>query len=88
MCLPIAYIEAAYSWSMGPMPSDPVSAPLQDFQKDLAINTVSAYAAVQAAVRGFGELPSDVKKTFIYTGNSGHTHVRLLILTLNWNARS
>jgi len=68
---------------MGPVPSDPLSAPLQNFQKDLTINTVSAYAAAQAAVTGFSELPRDVKKTFIYTGNSGHTHVRLATSTLN-----
>ena len=33
-----AYVKLAYSWSMGPDPENPVSAPLQDFQKDLAIN--------------------------------------------------
>jgi hypothetical protein len=60
---------------MGPDPENPVSAPLQDFQKDLAINSVSAYAAAQAAVAGFNKLPKDVKKTFIYTGNNGNTLV-------------
>jgi hypothetical protein len=60
---------------MGPDPENPVSAPLQDFQRDLAINSVSAYAAAQAAVAGFNKLPKDVKKTFIYTGNNGNTLV-------------
>ncbi|KAL1799535.1 hypothetical protein ACET3X_003572 [Alternaria dauci] len=73
--VPNVVVYNPYSWSLGPVPSNPVSAPLQDFQRDLAINTVSAYAAAQAAVRGFGELPEEVKKTFIYTGNSGPTHI-------------
>lgn len=66
---------------MGPEPANPLSAPLDDFQKDIAINTVSAYAAAQAAVLGFHKLPSDAKKTFIYTGNAGNTVVSLLSLT-------
>jgi hypothetical protein len=70
-----AYVKLAYSWSMGPDPENPVSAPLQDFQKDLAINSVSAYAAAQAAIAGFSKLPENVKKTFIYTGNNGNTLV-------------
>jgi hypothetical protein len=60
---------------MGPDPENPGSAPLQDFQKDLAINSVSAYAPAQAAVAGFNKLPKDVKKTFIYTGNNGNALV-------------
>ncbi|RYN68261.1 hypothetical protein AA0117_g11246 [Alternaria alternata] len=76
------YVELAYSWSMGPDPENPVSAPLQDFQKDLAINSVSAYAAAQAAVAGFSKLPKDVKKTFIYTGNNGNTLVTPMFLML------
>ncbi|RYN87525.1 hypothetical protein AA0120_g7248 [Alternaria tenuissima] len=71
--VPNVVVYNPYSWSMGPDPENPVSAPLQDFQKDLAINSVSAYAAAQAAVAGFNKLPKDVKKTFIYTGNNGNT---------------
>ena len=71
---------------MGPEPTNPVSAPLQDFQKDLAINTVSAYAAAQAAVVGFSKLPRDARKTFIYTGNGGNTCVSPIpFLSRNWN---
>ncbi|CAN9174159.1 unnamed protein product [Alternaria alternata] len=73
--VPNVVVYNPYSWSMGPDPENPVSAPLQDFQKDLAINSVSAYAAAQAAVAGFNKLPKDVKKTFIYTGNNGNTLV-------------
>ena len=63
---------------MGPDPANPLSAPLTDFQKDLDINTVGAYAAAKAAVSGFGKLSSDAKKTFIYTGNAGNTSVSVL----------
>jgi len=37
---------------------------------DLNINTVSAYAAAQQAVRGWEGLPKTTQKTFIYTGNA------------------
>jgi len=39
----------------------------------LTVNTISAYAAAQEAVKGFEKLPSDVKKTFIFTGNAANT---------------
>ncbi|KAL5314103.1 hypothetical protein ACEPPN_018527 [Leptodophora sp. 'Broadleaf-Isolate-01'] len=73
--VPNIVVYNPYSWSMGPDPFNPVSASIQDFQKDLAINTVSAYAAAQATVAGFEKLPSDTKKTFIYTGNAGNTRI-------------
>lgn len=71
----IANLVAAYSWSAGPDPANPVSAPVESFQKDLATNTVSVYAAAQAAVEGFDKLPHDTRKTFIYTGNCANTCV-------------
>lgn len=48
---------------------DPLSLPLQDFTRDLKINTTSAFAAAQQAVLGFRQLPENASKTFIYTGN-------------------
>lgn len=45
------------------------SIPVEAVAKDLTINTVSAYAAAQEAVKGWAGLPGDVKKAFIYTGN-------------------
>jgi hypothetical protein len=82
----VAYSNAAYSWTRGPNLANPVSAPLKDFQKDLTINTVSAYAAAQAAVASFSKLPHDAKKTFIYTGNNGNTLVGLEdIFPKSWN---
>ncbi|EHK26806.1 uncharacterized protein TRIVIDRAFT_55176 [Trichoderma virens Gv29-8] len=46
--------------------------PLSSIITDAHINTFSAYAAAQLAVKGFAELPSDASKTFIYTGNKLH----------------
>lgn len=33
------------------------------------VNTVSPYVAAQEAVKAWAELPTETKKTFIYTGN-------------------
>lgn len=49
--------------------NDPLSLPIHDFNRDLAINTTSALAAAQQAVAIFERLPSTASKTFIYTGN-------------------
>lgn len=37
--------------------------------RSLTINTVSVYAAAQAAIAGWATLDADASKTFIYTGN-------------------
>ncbi|KFY49125.1 hypothetical protein V495_00713 [Pseudogymnoascus sp. VKM F-4514 (FW-929)] len=50
-------------------PKDPLSIPLADFNRDLTVNTNSAYLAAQQAVLGFKELPDSASKTFIFTGN-------------------
>ncbi|RFU81265.1 hypothetical protein TARUN_920 [Trichoderma arundinaceum] len=46
--------------------------PLSSIITDAHVNTFSAYAAAQMAVKGFAELPSDASKTFIYTSNKLH----------------
>ncbi|KAF1841391.1 NAD(P)-binding protein [Cucurbitaria berberidis CBS 394.84] len=46
-----------------------LSIPVDNFVADLNLNTVSPYVAAQHAVKGWETLPSDVKKSFIYTGN-------------------
>ncbi|TVY88130.1 Secoisolariciresinol dehydrogenase [Lachnellula willkommii] len=53
-------------------PEDPLSLNLEesDFEKDLVINTTSAFVAGQQAVLAFKALPSSSSKTFIYTGNN------------------
>ncbi|CAH0043712.1 unnamed protein product [Clonostachys solani] len=46
-----------------------LSLPLDNFNSDLNVNTVSPYVAAQQAVLGWETLPADTKKSFIYTGN-------------------
>ena len=48
---------------------DPLSLALEDFEKDLKINTTSAFIAAQQAALAFASLPDSASKTFIYTGN-------------------
>lgn len=57
--------------SLTPPPDDKsaLSIPLESFNSDLNINTVSPYAAAQHAVAGWKTLPTETKKSFIYTGN-------------------
>lgn len=50
-------------------PNDTFSLPLDQFTRDLNINTTSPYVAAKEAVQGFAQLPADASKTFIYTGN-------------------
>ena len=47
----------------------PFSAPLSQFEADLAVNTSSVYGAIQEALSGFESLKTDSSKTFIFTGN-------------------
>ena len=72
----------AYSWVARPENGNPLSCPVEDFQKDIAVNTVSAYAAAQEAIKAFTKLPEGVHKTFLYTGNRGNTIVAPEILSL------
>ncbi|KAF3069993.1 hypothetical protein CFAM422_006740 [Trichoderma lentiforme] len=46
--------------------------PLSSVITDAHVNTFSAYAAAQQAIKDFAELPSDASKTFIYTSNKLH----------------
>ncbi|RDL40075.1 Uncharacterized protein BP5553_00054 [Venustampulla echinocandica] len=55
---------------------DPFSIPVDEWASSLNVNAISAYAAVQQALAGFKELPTEVPKTFIYTGNCG-THTAI-----------
>lgn len=54
-------------------PKNPLSLPLADFNRDLIINTNSAFLAAQEAVLSFKELPESASRTFIYTGNITNT---------------
>ncbi|KAI0161095.1 hypothetical protein GGR52DRAFT_159528 [Hypoxylon sp. FL1284] len=52
-----------------------LSVPAENVTSDLVVNTVSPYVAAQQAISGWETLPADVKKTFIYTGNSLNVNV-------------
>ena len=45
------------------------SIPLEKFEDDLKINSISSYVAAQEAVKGWESSPQETKKSFIYTGN-------------------
>lgn len=64
------------------MNPNPLTTPIADFAKDLAINTTSVYAAAQAAVAGFESLGKDVKKAFIFTGNVLNTTTIPVMLSM------
>ncbi|TKA82579.1 hypothetical protein B0A55_01184 [Friedmanniomyces simplex] len=48
---------------------DPFSVSVEDFTSDLAINTISTYAAIKEALASFESLPSSAPKAFFFTGN-------------------
>ncbi|CAI7586253.1 unnamed protein product [Penicillium palitans] len=61
-------------------PENPLSLPLADFNRDLQINTTSAFVAAQQAALSFEQLPDHRSKTFIYTGNILNlTHIASLL---------
>lgn len=59
-----------------------LSIPLADFTYDLQVNTVSAYAPAQLAVRSFEKLGRDSPMVFIYTGNMLNQAVMPGLVTL------
>lgn len=63
--------------------SNPLSPPLEKLTSDLAINTVSAFAAAQEAVKGFEGLESTTPKTFIQIGNMLNKMVYPSLITID-----
>ena len=63
------------------MPADdPLALTLSDFNNDITINTAGLLVAGRRATQGFQKLPSDVLKTFIYTGNFLNTEKTMPML--------
>jgi NAD(P)-dependent dehydrogenase (short-subunit alcohol dehydrogenase family) len=56
-------------------PKNPFSISLEDFQRDLNVNTTSVFAAAKEAVSGFQQLSASASPTFIYTGNMLNTGI-------------
>ncbi|OQD97929.1 hypothetical protein PENSOL_c010G09277 [Penicillium solitum] len=59
------------------------SIPADSVAADLNVNTVSAYAAAQEAVKGWEGLPQNTNKLFIFTGNMQNKAVIPMPLMLN-----
>ncbi|CAG9945075.1 unnamed protein product [Clonostachys rosea f. rosea IK726] len=66
---PSVVVYNAAAATTPPKQDSVLSLPLDNFNADLNVNTVSAYVAAQQAVLGWETLPADTKKSFIYTGN-------------------
>ena len=47
----------------------PFDLSMDDFHRDLSVNTASVLVAAKEATESFKVLPSGMKKTFIFTGN-------------------
>ncbi|KAH6671353.1 hypothetical protein B0J14DRAFT_640318 [Halenospora varia] len=58
---------------------DPFAIPIDEWVKGMNINAISGYAAIQEATKGFRELPNEMTKTFVFTGNCG-IHLPMPIL--------
>ncbi|KAG8165683.1 hypothetical protein KVR01_004235 [Diaporthe batatas] len=60
---------------------NPLGLPLEDFNRDLTVNTTSAFVAAQQAVLAFEKLPESASRTFIYTGNC--TNVKPIVALMD-----
>jgi NAD(P)-dependent dehydrogenase (short-subunit alcohol dehydrogenase family) len=49
--------------------TNPLTVPVKDLEKDLAVANSSPYAAAREAVAGFEGLDKSLPKAFVYTGN-------------------
>ncbi|KAH8674685.1 hypothetical protein BGZ60DRAFT_404537 [Tricladium varicosporioides] len=79
--LPSVVVYNAAAATANP-PENPLGLALEDFTRDLNINTTSAFTAAQQAVLAFSELPESASRTFIYTGNILNTTIIAPLLDL------
>ncbi|KAI9712663.1 MAG: hypothetical protein M1820_001284 [Bogoriella megaspora] len=70
---PTVIIYNAGSLTPPPNPENPLSLPLENFEKDLTVMNFTPYAIAQEAVRQWES--EGIKGTFIYTGNILNTRV-------------
>ncbi|EMC97066.1 hypothetical protein BAUCODRAFT_32810 [Baudoinia panamericana UAMH 10762] len=69
--------------SVKPVPrDDPLQLDVSDLNNDFAVNTASVLAAAKRAIQGFAKLPSEMNKTFIYTGNLLNIEVMPALVSL------
>ena len=69
MLRPVTNIRLAASNVQRVSADNPLELSLESFNKDIAVNTSSVLVAARKSVQGFEQLPSQIPKTFIYTGN-------------------
>jgi hypothetical protein len=50
-------------------PKDPFAISVEAFKNDMNLTSTNAFLAAQQAVQGFAELPAELSKTFLFTGN-------------------
>ncbi|RSL62888.1 hypothetical protein CEP54_005489 [Fusarium duplospermum] len=80
---PSVIVYNAPAFTYPPDKDSVLSIPAESFVADLNVNTVSPYIAAQQAVAGWGTLPKESKKTFIYTGNILNVSVFPVAMTLD-----
>ena len=64
----INQVRSAFAMTVSPK-DDPLSLSTADLTRSLQTNVLSVVAAAHQATLGFGKLPQDAARTFIYTGN-------------------
>jgi len=80
---PSIVIYNAATLTAPPEKDSVLSIPAQSVASDLNVNTISPYVAAQQAVKGWETLSKDIKKTFIYTGNSANVAIIPVPMFLN-----
>lgn len=80
---PNVIIYNAGSLTPPPEKDDPLSIAAENVQKDFMVNVVTPYVAAHEATKAWAELPKDVKKTFIYTGNITNVAIVPMPLMVN-----
>ena len=80
---PNVVVYNAGSLTNPPEKDDPLSIAAEDVQKDFIVNTVTPYVVAHEAVKAWADLPSEVKKTFIYTGNITNVSIVPMSLMVN-----
>lgn len=80
---PSVVVYNAGSLTKPPEQDDPLSIAAEDVQKDFVVNTVAPYVAAHEAVKAWKRSQSDVKKTFIYTGNITNVSIVPMPLMVN-----
>jgi NAD(P)-dependent dehydrogenase (short-subunit alcohol dehydrogenase family) len=80
---PSVVVYNAGARTVPPVEDNLFSNSAENLVSDFNVNVLSAYVTAQQAVRGWETLPSEVKKTFIYTGNIMNTTIMPMAAAVN-----